>query len=198
MNAASEIRYQSDFGQTNRDIWMKGEFYFEVAKDSLLPFRVHSGNLVTEALGTAFTVKAYQEDANVKVKLLEGKVKVKQHEKMTDTKQEALYLTPGQAAFLIGDEFRKDQFKTNKALLWTEGTLFFDDHSFEDVITTLERWYGVEIQVKGAAKAQRRVSGEFNKDNLSNVLKSIAYSFGFEYSINHKKVSIHFKEQKSI
>ncbi len=192
LNAASEIRYREDFGQNNREIILNGESYFEVAKDSLLPFRVHGGKLTTEALGTAFNVSAYDGETS-KVQLVEGKVKVDQ-EDMKGTSEESMILTPGESALLSEKGFDKSQFDTRSALLWTKGTIYFEDTPFPEVVKTLERWYGVKIETEGQFGKETMVSGEFHRDNLENVLLSIAYAFQFDFSIKDKKVTIQFKK----
>lgn len=74
VNAATEIKYQDGFGETHRELFLNGESYFEVAKDSL-PFRVHSAGLVTQALGTSFNISTF-DAASIRVQLASGIVKV--------------------------------------------------------------------------------------------------------------------------
>src|SRR5690554_3153293 len=54
LNSDSELRFGSGFGQGHRDVYLKGEAFFEVASDDRLPFKVYTGELVTTALGTSF------------------------------------------------------------------------------------------------------------------------------------------------
>ncbi|MBD8488582.1 DUF4974 domain-containing protein [Echinicola sp. CAU 1574] len=190
MNSASELKYMTGFGETHRDIFLDGESFFEVAKDTVLPFRVYGGDLMTEAVGTAFNVKAFAGEGT-QVKLVEGKVKV-ELKRVDQAEKDRVYLTRGEQAFASEEAFTKGKFDLEKALLWTEGTLSFDDIPFKEVITSLERWYGVEIAVEGKQSSLQKVSGEFHKDNLENVLKSIAYSFHFDFRIQEKQVFIQF------
>jgi transmembrane sensor len=75
LNADSRLRYPQNFGGAgSREVYLDGEAYFEVAKDKEHPFRVHSKSLVTRVLGTKFNVKAYSDNKNVEVTLLEGRV----------------------------------------------------------------------------------------------------------------------------
>src|SRR5690606_14332062 len=54
LNSRSSITYSTDFGNGQREMFLLGEAFFEVAKDTLRPFIVHTGNLSTRALGTSF------------------------------------------------------------------------------------------------------------------------------------------------
>ncbi|AWW30807.1 hypothetical protein DN752_12095 [Echinicola strongylocentroti] len=191
LNSASTLRYRTDFGVSHRDVTLIGESYFDVAKDSLRPFRVYTGELMTEAVGTAFNVSAFEGEA-AQVQLVEGKVKVELHPK-DDTEVDRIYLDPGEQAMASAGTFAKGKFDPRTALLWTEGTLYFDDQPFANVMKALERWYGVTIESEGQKPSSLRVSGEFHRDNLENVLQSISYSFDFDFNIDHKQVSIHFK-----
>lgn len=191
LNAESEIRFERDFGQRHREIYLTGEAFFEVASDSLLPFRVHSGELVTAALGTSFNVNSYEQKM-VRVQLATGKVKVYKEAE----EEQSVYLIPGEE-ITMGLDFQLDKrtFDINNAFHWKNGILLFKSMSFQDVVTALERWYAVEITVKNHPSTAMRVSGEFKNTYLKDVLESLGYAYGFEYSINNKEVLIQFKTQ---
>src|SRR5213083_1903093 len=69
----SRVRYTADFGRAHRDLYLDGEAYFQVAPDSQRPLRVHTAGSVTEDLGTAFVVTAYDQTAT-EVVVAEGRV----------------------------------------------------------------------------------------------------------------------------
>ncbi|MFD2033834.1 FecR family protein [Belliella marina] len=192
MNSDSELKYKTGFGRQHRELLLVGEAYFEVDYDTLLPFSVQSKNLHTIALGTSFTINSFPEKKKQEVKLFTGKVSV-EHKNEDGYLTHALYLTPGEEALLTNHDFKKVLFDTDKALLWTKGILYFDETPLPEVVDILERWYGVEISVSGKGIANSKVTGEFRKDNLENVLTSIAYSSAFDFQINKKKVMIKMK-----
>ena len=72
----SEIRYLETFTADKRDFHLKGEATFQVVKDVLRPFNVYAGGTVTVALGTAFTVSAFDAHEEVLISLYSGKVVV--------------------------------------------------------------------------------------------------------------------------
>ena len=60
LNAESKLRFPSTFSGKERKVFASGELYFQVAKDSLSPFRVEvEGLYEVEVLGTEFNVRAY-------------------------------------------------------------------------------------------------------------------------------------------
>ncbi|WP_339925620.1 FecR domain-containing protein [uncultured Cyclobacterium sp.] len=190
LNAESQIRFNNDFGKSDRDIFLKGESFFEVAKDSLLPFRVFSGDLVTTALGTSFNINSYDKD-RVNVQLATGQVKVFKE----NLESESLLLKPGEEVILEEHgQMSKRNFDKQTAFLWKDGTLKFTDVSFSEFKVALERWYGVEIGVKGTPSSALLISGEYKDKYLSSVLESLGYAYGFEYKIAQKKVTLKFNQ----
>ena len=193
LNSESTVRYESDFGQAHRDVFLQGESFFEVASDSLLPFRVFSGELVTVALGTSFNIDSYDEE-RVQVQLATGKVKVFSEGR----EEEQVFLGPGEEVLLMEDHsLRKKKFDLQRAFLWREGILFFEKTPFSEVVVDLERWYGVDIKVKTGSVGQvgkKRISAEFDNVYLSDLLESLGYAYGFDYRINGKEVMIMFDQ----
>ncbi len=92
LNRASRLQWTNNFNRTERRVSLTGEGYFKIHHDSKRPFIVESAGLEVKALGTAFTVEAYNEESEMRVALLNGKVQVTDSGKVM---QRAL-LTPGQ------------------------------------------------------------------------------------------------------
>lgn len=76
LNAGSKIRYYSDYGVKNREVWLQGEGYFTVTKNKTKGFIVRAGSLAITALGTQFNVKAYPMEGVIETALVEGKVRI--------------------------------------------------------------------------------------------------------------------------
>ena len=194
LSADSELKFLDSFGQGHRDIYLKGEAFFEVAHDSLLPFTVYSGESVTMALGTSFNINSY-DGQKVQIQLATGEVKVI-HE---DKEKEPVYLNPGEEVIVDADQrLHKGKFDPNTAFLWKNGMLRFDNSAFRDVLSDLERWYGVKIEVFHRPRNDLKISGEFKNTSLSAVLESLGYAYSFDYSIDNKNVSIYFKPKKEL
>ncbi len=188
LNSGSEIRYNKEYGSTNREIVLNGEGFFEVAKDSLMSFKVITHEIEVIALGTSFNVRSFLPNQTV-VQLASGKVKVG----LSNQGNYDMELLPGEQASFSGDGIlKKSAFEISKAFKWREGVLIFNSASWKEVILELERWYGVTFEVKGELPVGRQVSAEFNRDFLSNVLSSLSYTFDFEYSINKNHITIKF------
>jgi transmembrane sensor len=92
----SEVTFTEPFSGNRRDITLKGKASFKVAKDKTRPFTVYSFDLATTALGTVFTVTAFENAAEISVRLYEGKVVIKSSGKHQAKLLHDYYLNPGQ------------------------------------------------------------------------------------------------------
>ena len=72
----SMLSYPGKFLTEKREVYLSGEAYFQVSKDSKRPFLVYANELVTKVLGTSFTVKASDSAPKTTVEVKEGKVSV--------------------------------------------------------------------------------------------------------------------------
>ncbi|MFC4873017.1 FecR family protein [Negadavirga shengliensis] len=183
LNSASRIVYDGDYSTTNRNIFLEGEAYFEVAPDSLLPFRVTSANVMVEALGTSFNINAY--DDQFKVQLTSGKIKVQND-------QDQVLLEPGLETTLTQNRsFAVKAYDLSKAALWKNGIMLFERTPLDECFRQLERWYNVEIETSGEMPSNAVVSGKFDNDYLVNVMESIAYSLDLKFTLDGKKVTVY-------
>lgn len=189
LNSESSITFAEDFA-SGRTVYLEGEAFFDVTEDPSRPFTVHSGGLSTTALGTSFNIKTYEADLT-EVTLVTGKVKVEK-----EGSEERVFLIPGERAALRAnsESIQKDKADLQAITYWKEGVLYFDQTNINEVISTLERWYGVEITA--SKLPDLKCSGTFQKNEyLTNVLDILSYSVGFEYSLDGKEVKLEFNQK---
>ncbi len=197
LNSSSSIQYSSDFGETNRDIELIGEAFFEVAENKEISFNVLSGDIITTALGTSFNIKAYPDQEHVRVSLVTGKTKVSIN---VDKSEDAHIdiLEPGQSLLYNANNrfFVKDNFNEKEVLSWKDGVLYFRNETFSNVMNILEEWYDVEVVVDYGEvykSSYDGINGEFKNQSLENVMKIMSHSRDFEYEIKGKKLMIAFQ-----
>lgn len=191
LNAGSRLYYQENFSGDNRDVFLEGEAYFDVSEDRERPFIVHSGPTSTTALGTSFTIRAYNEK-DIGVYLLTGRVIVSASTR-TDS---AVYLSAGETvSYQSGGLSSKKSFDPEKITAWTKGIILFDETPIYDAILAMENWYGVKFQLKNDPPANLKVSGKFEKEILKNILTGLGYSARFQFEIMGDTISVTFKKQ---
>ena len=146
LNAGSSLRYPTAFTGKDRKVELKGEGYFDVAKNATQPFYVMLNNGVeVRVLGTQFNVNAYSDEKNIATTLVEGAVLIKNNEI-------ANVLQPGQQS-LAGQNDNSLKLVKNADIAavtaWKEGVFKFNDADIETVMKQLSRWYDIEIVYEG-------------------------------------------------
>ena len=193
LNAESKLVFPSNFGQNEREVYLEGEAYFDVEPDAEKPFSVISGEITTTVLGTSFNVRAFTSDNKVQVAVSEGKVKVsKSFQDSLPQQASELFLEPDQLGTYDKSEgsLLKSQFDKEMLLGWKNGKLVFRNSDFKEIVSQLERWYGVTIISQRRKKLEKDYTGVFNNKSLEIVLEGLSFSFKFDYEINGKIVII--------
>jgi transmembrane sensor len=185
LNARSEITFTMPFGRDERLVSLRGEAFFEIASDSLRPFRVKTDELTTTALGTQFNVSTRGE--SYKVALTQGRVSV-------EARANPVELIPGQMAVwspgLTDATPSVSRFNPQRVTAWKEGNLMFDRKPLGAILRELEDWYGVEMRIDPELDKDRRVIGTFQNKNLKDILTGLSFSTGFNFQIRGKIVTI--------
>ncbi len=192
LNSETKIIYNETFGIDNRRIHLEGEAFFQVARNEDLPFIVISKNLVTRALGTSFNVRDYGDEDSASIALSTGKVKVKRSQGPNDKSK--IFLRPNEQVILnkASQKWSKTTFENEKVLSWKDNNLNFKDMNLDGIIKSLERWYDVDIKVRGQGveKLMYEGTGTFQRQSLENILKALGYTMGFESTIKEKQIII--------
>jgi len=161
LNSSSTISYPEHFNSKKREVHLVGEAYFDVKHADKIPFIIHTGEVTTVVLGTAFNVKAYDGQLNITISVKRGKVQVMRHNKVVFT------LTKGQET-KIGRKNAYDDLTelgdSNKVGSWQHGYLSYDDENFGDIVSDMERVYNAEIIVKNTELKKLMVTTSFNRD----------------------------------
>ncbi len=184
LNSESSITFPVAFIGNFRKVSITGEAYFEVAHDTSKPFFVTKGNMNIKVLGTHFNVKAYDDDKDIKVTLLEGSIDV-------SNVNEHLLIKPGQQA-VIGTESNitlTENIDTDQVMAWKNGVFQFNNTPIEDALKQLARWYDVEIIYEGKTP-DIELWGEIKRDlTLSQSLRGLG-KMGVKYKIEEGKIII--------
>ncbi|MEO6721849.1 MAG: FecR domain-containing protein [Ferruginibacter sp.] len=205
LNAGSKIEINESFGVSSRDVYLEGEAFFDVKHNAKLPFIVHTPAMDVKAVGTAFNVKAYRNEKLTETSLIRGLVEVT----LKEDNNQVMYLYPNQkiqwehplekpatlnsAAIKnvdtlngAGSRMKKLIVTDNgdiKEIAWRENKLIFEDDTFGDIATMLERWYGVNIEFNDNTLHNYRFTGIFEKEDLKTVLDFLKESRNFHYTI---------------
>ena len=184
LNASSSIIYPTAFTGAQRKVEIKGEAYFEIAKNASMPFHVKVNNLDVEVLGTHFNINAYADESSIKTTLLEGAVKV-------GNGSLARKLSPGQQAQVDSSGAIKvvSNADLEAAIAWKNGLFHFNNTSLQNLMRQIARWYDVDIEYRGAIPP-REFGGEISRNSeVSEVLKILELS-KVHFEIEGKKIIV--------
>jgi ferric-dicitrate binding protein FerR (iron transport regulator) len=143
LNALSSLRFPATFDGASRTVELKGEAYFEVAKDKTKPFRVSVNGTEVVVLGTNFDINAYVDEADLKTSLLEGSVSITHQNKTS-------LLKPGQEASVTrNNDLVVASANVELAVAWKNGYFQFDKASLPAIMRQISRWYDLDIVYSG-------------------------------------------------
>ncbi|MDR1273958.1 MAG: FecR family protein [Odoribacteraceae bacterium] len=140
LNAGSELTYPATFPGERRDVYLKGEAYFDVQGDERWPFTVHAGPARVEVLGTAFGVRAYDDEPVIQTVLERGKIKLHVGDR-------SLLLDPNTRASYDRNTAVMEKFPANPSafLGWKEGHFIYDNAPLEYILRDMSRWYSFDV-----------------------------------------------------
>lgn len=185
VNSASELEIPERFQAGERRVRLRGEAYFEVARDTARPFWVEAEGVSVQVLGTRFNVAAYGEDGRVETTLAEGKVAVSSGE------GRRVVLKPGEQAVVEGARLDVRDVNVEDVISWIDGRFFFKQAPLEEVFEQAERWYGVSVRFEEESLKHIRFSGGVLKFNpVSDLLKMVEATGPVGFRVSGKEITV--------
>lgn len=186
LNSGSTLSYQQNYGYADRKVKFSGEGFFNVQK-ATKPFAVNTQYLNIEVLGTSFNVYAYEDENTIEMTLVQGLVKIQTN----STPIKEVLVKPEQKAIYDKSSGELALYRTNTKFetAWLRGELVFRSHPIEDVLSKIERRFGVKIHVEGDGLEGDRFTGYFDKD-LIGTLDDLKKIYEFRYKIRNEDVYI--------
>ena len=220
LNSGSRLKYPARYDETNREVFLQGEGFFDVTKDPDNPFIVKTNGLNIKVLGTKFNLMANADDNFIEATLIEGAIEILDLKDTKSVGNKNLMMTPGQKltvqkeknSYSVLDKEEETQLTIPKVLekpvvitsasltkntdavelstAWTENRMVFVKERFETVKTRLERWYGVEIEVKYPEILDYCFTGTFDKETLEQAIDALSKAAHFNYKIDKAHVIV--------
>jgi transmembrane sensor len=213
LNAGSKLNY-APMGTTGlREVYLTGEGFFDVVKDTKRPFVIHTKSVDIMVHGTQFNVKAYPGEKTVETSLIRGSVEVL----VKNRPGESYLLKPNQKLVLSLDEPRSKTEATPTSVprsapvislknltyqkgdttavetSWVHNRLVFEDESFSEVALKMERWFDVEVEFRRKQVEEEHLRGSFENETLEQSLRALQFisTSKFNYKIENRKVIIY-------
>jgi transmembrane sensor len=186
LNAASSLKYPASFAAASvRRVELRGEAYFEVAKDKTHPFRVVTDKQEVTVLGTHFNINAYADEVGVKTTLLEGSVQVAAYNGNT------VKIKPGEQAILKSNDIKVAEADIEMVMAWKNGDFIFKGEDLETAMLRVARWYNVEVVYEPSATKSLELGGWVSRSrNISAVLKMMESTGKVHFRIEGRRILV--------
>lgn len=167
LNAQSTLTYPARFNRKRREVSVVGEAYFDVAENRKKPFIVTTQQLTMKVLGTEFNVYSYPESGYTRTSLVEGALLVSE----TGKNNKPVLLSPDQQATYCENVIKLEKLHNPEHLLWREGIYAFDNERLIDILSKLELYYDITIQVEDPEIFNVCYTGKFRqRDGIDEIL----------------------------
>lgn len=220
LNARTTLKYASAFNEKQRNVYIDGEAFFDVTHDKNRPFIVQTSTINIKVYGTTFNVKAYKEDNITEATLVKGKISIEGLSVSGEDGNEII-IHPNETFSYVKDKaaFEKAKLpesttqdkivskrvepiiqiaqKVDVALIvaWKDGKLCFKDENFATLAYKLEQWYNVKIHFEDTEVQEIKYTGNFEKENINQVLKYLQMLTPFEYDMKLNEINIRYKNK---
>ncbi|HEY4287945.1 MAG TPA: FecR domain-containing protein [Puia sp.] len=202
MNAATSIETPANYSDSNRQVRMQGQAYFEVfsRRSGLKPFFVHipppqalkdlfpgDSDLTAIASGTSFDIRANPKDSSIRIILFTGTLTIV---RPGDTVR---HLDSGHVYVL--DTRGNVRITLTKLVpdstAWREDEFRFDYEPADRILEELARWYNAQVVYREKPSALFLISGRRSEpvDSILNRMKREHEAY-FNYTISKDTIIV--------
>lgn len=173
LNSDTRLRYPEKFALLNREIFLEGEAYFQVASNKKRPFIVNTGETSVKVLGTSFNVNAYKDNKEIRVVLDEGEIlfAARNNEYRLNPGQKFIYNTDNKQLYLVNVR------NSGEESLWKSNYIRLNDTPLRETLEILDRKFNIPFKVldnKALAYSFNLLSEDKSLNYILSELEKIA------------------------
>ena len=186
LNAGTTLRYPDHFAGGSREIFLSGEAYLEVSRDTSRPFIVRTDDMDVRVLGTVFNVNAYPDGSYVRTTLVEGKVEA-------SCGGERIVMKPGTQVAYDKATRQADYFPVDVRhfISWKDGYYDFRDMTLGELMQIFVRWYDVDVRFANPLLENLRFSGRLRRyEDVSGLFEQLEYTGDVAFDVKGKNIVI--------
>jgi len=184
LNADSKLRYPEQFLGAERSVFLRGEAFFEVAKNEKKPFFVHSGKNKIRVLGTAFNVKAYNASEKQYITLCEGSIEL-------SSGGNTVVLEPGQQAIVDKGKTTLQEVDVSAYTAWKDGVFMYKSVPLEMILEDLSRWYNIDVFYTNEAIKKVEFSVYVKRfENISHILDMLQVTEEVNFKLENNSLVV--------
>lgn len=175
------------FSASNREVTLKGEALFEVAKDREHPFIINCGRYTASVLGTSFNIKA--SDSTVELTVLTGRVRLtsvgSDSSVIVSSREHVIF---SESRVVTRSESSPEEVQVVMAN--TEYDMHFEDTRMSEIVGRVEGKFNVSVSAENDDLLNCMISADFTDQSLPVTLAMISEALGIEYEIDGRNVTI--------
>lgn len=185
LNYNTSLSYPVHFGENDRTVYLDGEAYFQVAKDSKRPFRVLTSSGVVKEYGTSFNVNTKAE-TGIEVVLVEGSISLTPHNGRENM------LAPGEMATIQSTgKVTVNKVDVEPYVAWNNGSFNFNNYTLERIMKVLSQWYGKEVRFESEDIKYMHFTGDIDKyGTIQPFLNAIRSMTGLDVQMHSNVIEI--------
>lgn len=176
INASSKVSYSEKYWDQERKVKLRGEALFDVMKGN--PFIVETPLGTVEVLGTRFNV--FTRGNQMIVDCFSGRVRVS-----SGTNQ--AILTQGERVVFRNGQMSSQTFDIEEVKTWKDGFFEFEDATFDEVFSEMERQFDINIKANNNIRALP-YHGFFDSGNLEQAFETVCFTQGLSFEEIRKGV----------
>ena len=187
LNGSSELRYRTDWSGDTREVWLKGEAFFQVKKLIQTPpppsdaselvadkvqnptkvkFVVHTTSLDVEVYGTRFSVSS--EPQKSQVVLQSGEVTV------NTADNQRIVMLPGDFVEVRQGSTVHKRVNSQLYTAWKEEKIVFEQVPVAEVAAWIQDRYNRKVLIKTPSLDSLRLTATLPNDNLEVLLETLS------------------------
>lgn len=184
LKQGSSLEYPEKFTGITRKVSLKGEALFDIQHNADQAFIVEAGNSTTKVLGTQFNLRTADDNGNLELVLLEGKVQF-------STLEEQVILSPGQKVSVGADGYlTKDENSNPNFLSWRTGNFVFINTPMEQVLIDLANAYGFSYQFADAGFKSCPLTSKYQQESLEDIFRVLEVLFDAQFNYSNNQLEI--------
>jgi transmembrane sensor len=181
LNGGSSLRFPENFNGDTREVYLDGEAFFDVSKDNVRPFIIHSPLVSTTVLGTSFNMRSASREQVAAIAVATGKIKVAINDGIlagdaAKAAQAVTTVTPGQEAVYLSRDpagIQKKQVNTAGIGAWKDHWFYYDQTPLKEILADLQRCYGLHFNVMDPAVLNCTYSATFKNISTNSILQTL-------------------------
>ncbi|MDJ1467241.1 FecR family protein [Xanthocytophaga flava] len=200
LTKGSRLSYPPSFGNI-RKVYLEGEGFFEVKRDTARPFVVYAGQVITKVVGTSFWVKAHDEKSDIEVDVRTGCVAVAVanfvNEPLSEIKPQFLLSANQRASYSQLDK-RLERSLVNNPLPVIRpkivSEIVYMDKPVVELFEELEKTYNVDLVFDAETLKNCRINTSFSNETFFERLEIICRVLNTNYQIVETQIIVKSKE----